>query len=161
MRNYYKKYLLYLTVLFLGACANIVTPSGGAKDILPPVPLKAFPPSWSIDFKENSIKIDFNEYIKITDAASQVVVSPFMKIAPELKLRGKSVVVDFTDTLKPNTTYTVSFGNAISDITENNTLSNYRYVFSTGNIIDSLMLKGSVKNAFTLKPESGLLVMLY
>ena len=156
-----RKYLLYLLFLFLGACANIVTPSGGAKDILPPVPLKAFPPSWSIDFKENSIKIDFNEYIKITDAASQVVVSPFMKIAPELKLRGKSVVVDLMDTLKPNTTYTVSFGNAISDITENNTLSNYRYVFSTGNIIDSLMLKGSVKNAFTLKPESGLLVMLY
>ena len=156
-----KKYLLYLSVLFFGACANMVTPSGGAKDVLPPVPLKAFPPSYSIDFKGKSIKIDFNEYVKITDAASQLVVSPFMKITPELKLRGKSVIVDFTDTLKPNTTYTVSFGNAISDITENNILSNYKYIFSTGNVIDSLMLKGSVKNAFTLKPESGLLVMLY
>jgi uncharacterized protein (DUF2141 family) len=156
-----KKYLLYLPVLFLGACANIVTPSGGKKDILPPIPLKASPPSHSINFNKKSIKIDFNEFVKITDAANQIVVSPFMKKAPELKLRGKSVIVDFTDTLKPNTTYTVSFGNAISDITENNVLSNYRYVFSTGNGIDSLMLKGSVKNAFTLKPESDLLVMLY
>lgn len=161
MRKYYKKYLLYLPVLFLGACANIVTPSGGAKDILPPIPLKAFPPSYSIDFKKNSIRIDFDEFVKITDAANQIVVSPFMKEAPEMKLKGKSVIVDFTDTLKPNTTYTVSFGDAIADITENNVLSNYRYVFSTGNVIDSLMLKGSVKNAFTLKPESGLLVMLY
>jgi len=161
MKNFLQKYWFYIVALFLGACANIVTPSGGAKDVAPPVPLKVFPPSNSINFKENSVKIDFNEFVKITDAANNVVVSPFMKKMPELKQRGKSVIVDFMDTLKPNTTYTVSFGNAISDITENNMLSNYRYVFSTGNVIDSLMLKGSVKNAFTLKPESDILVMLY
>ena len=72
---------------------------------------------------------------------------------PDIKLRRKSIITDIKDTLKPNTTYTISFGNAISDITEGNVLANYRFVFSTGNTIDSLSLNGFVKNAFSLKPE--------
>lgn len=84
-----------------------------------------------------------------------------MKDLPEVKIRRKSVLVEFKDTLKPNTTYAISFGKSISDNTENNVLNNYRFVFSTGNSIDSLVLKGTVINSFSQKPENDAVVMLY
>ncbi|NTW31259.1 MAG: Ig-like domain-containing protein [Bacteroidetes bacterium] len=155
------EYLFCIAALFLGACANIVTPSGGQKDITPPIVLKTTPYNFSKNFAGNSIKIGFNEYVKLTDMANQVMVSPFMKEMPEIKIKGKSIVVNFSDTLKPDNTYSISFGKSISDITENNVLRGYRYFFSTGNTIDSLYLKGIVRNAFTLKPENSVLVMLY
>jgi len=161
MKKELEKYILYLAVLLLASCANIVTPSGGLKDWMPPKALRTNPEMNARNFTGRSVRIEFDEFVKVTDASNQVVVSPFMSETPDIKLKGKSIVVEFLDTLKPNTTYTVSFGTAISDIAENNILSNYRYAFSTGSEFDTLMLKGVVKNAFTLKPENGLFVMLY
>jgi len=155
------KYSVLVIVLFLGACASVVSPTGGPKDVTPPVVLKTIPANFSKEFKGKSVKIDFDEYVKITDANSQLLVSPFMKEIPDLKIKGRSIIMEFRDTLKPNTTYTVSFGKAIADNNEGNILLNYRYVFSTGTEIDTLVKKGIVKNAFTLKPESGICVMLY
>ena len=161
MKKNIHKYSIFILALFLSSCANIVSPTGGPKDVTPPVVLKTFPENFSKEFKEKSVKIDFDEYVKIMDATSQLIVSPFMKVPPVLKIKGKSIVMDFKDTLKPNTTYSVSFGKAIADNNEGNVLLNYRYVFSTGKIIDTLTLKGIVKNAFTLKPEKGIFVFLY
>lgn len=155
------KWLYCLVWLFIGACANIVTPSGGPSDITPPKVLNTIPSNNSKEFRQSNFKIEFDEFIAIKDASTQVVVSPFMKESPDLKVRGKSLVVDFKDTLKPNTTYSISFGKSITDVNAGNILTNYRYTFSTGNSFDSLTLKGIVKNAFTLKPESGVIVMLY
>ena len=159
-KNIYK-YSLFVFALLLSSCANIVAPSGGSKDVTPPVVQKTDPENFSKEFKSKSVKIDFDEYVKIVDATSQVVVSPYMKEPPVFKIKGKSIVMDFKDTLKPNTTYSVSFGKAIADNNEGNVLLNYCYVFSTGKIIDTLTLKGVVKNAFTLKPEKGIFVFLY
>ena len=159
-KNIYK-YSLFVFALLLSSCANIVAPSGGSKDVTPPVVQKTDPENFSKEFKSKSLKIDFDEYVKIVDATSQVVVSPYMKEPPVFKIKGKSIVMDFKDTLKPNTTYSVSFGKAIADNNEGNVLLNYCYVFSTGKIIDTLTLKGVVKNAFTLKPEKGIFVFLY
>jgi len=161
MRVFFQKYWLCIIVLFIEACANIVTPSGGAKDVTPPKVIRSTPELNSKNFNGRYVRIDFDEFVKVTDAASQLIISPFMNEAPELKLRGKYIVMDFKDTLKPNTTYSISFGKSIADINEGNVLANYRYVFSTGNIIDSLTLKGVVKNASSLKTESGVFVMLY
>ncbi len=161
MKKNLQKYWFCLFVMFLEACANVVTPSGGAKDVTPPKVIKSIPELNSKNFKGKSVRIDFDEFVKVTDAASQLMVSPFMKETPEIKLKGKHIVIDFKDTLKSNTTYSVSFGKSIADINEGNVLTNYRYIFSTGNIIDSLTLKGFIKNAFTLKAESGIFVMLY
>jgi uncharacterized protein (DUF2141 family) len=154
-------WLVCFAWLLIGACANIVTPSGGPSDVTAPKVLKTTPLNNSKEFKETSFKIDFDEFVVIKDAATQVVVSPFMKEAPELKVRGKSVIVDFKDTLKPNTTYSIAFGNALTDLNAGNILADYRFTFSTGNTIDSLTLKGIVKNAFTQKAEPGVIVMLY
>ena len=142
-----RKYWVVIVVLLLGACANIVAPTGGPKDTKPPVVVKTTPLNGSKQFAGKSVRIDFNKFVKLNDAATEVVVSPFMKQSPEFKIKGRSIVVNFNDTLKPNTTYSIAFGKAIADINEGNVLLNFRYVFSTGNFIDSLTLKGIVRNA--------------
>lgn len=161
MKYFIKKYYLLLFSLVTGACANIVTPSGGAKDITPPRVTGTSPAAFSKEFKEKSFRLDFDEFVKVTDASSQIMVSPFMKEAPEIKLKGKAIIVELKDTLKAETTYSVGFGKSIADVNEGNVLLNYSYVFSTGSAIDSLTLKGAVKNSFTLKPEAGIIVALY
>ena len=147
--------------MLIGACANIVTPSGGPVDKTPPKVLKTIPENNSKNFTGKNIRIQLDKFIKLTDVGNQLLITPFMKDLPEVKIRRKSVLVEFKDTLKPNTTYAISFGKSISDNTENNVLNNYRFVFSTGNSIDSLVLKGTVINSFSQKPENDAVVMLY
>ncbi|MCX6280997.1 MAG: Ig-like domain-containing protein [Bacteroidetes bacterium] len=147
--------------LLLSACANIVAPTGGPKDITPPKVLKFDPPIYSTNFTGNNIRIDFNEFIAIKNQAAEVNVSPPLKTLPDLRLRGKSLIVKLEDTLAPNTTYSIDFGKAISDITESNPLSGFSYVFSTGPYIDSLSLQGMVVNAFDLNPQKDLCALLY
>lgn len=155
--NYFISFIMFFAV----SCANIVAPTGGTKDSSPPKVTITNPENHRTGFSERSIAITFDEFIKLTDAYSQVVVSPYLKNQPDLKIRGKSLIIKFSDTLKENTTYSISFGNAISDITESNILKGYDFAFSTGKDFDSLEIKGAVINAYTLKPESGVYVMLY
>lgn len=145
----------------LWRCANPVAPEGGPKDTKPPKALNFDPPNFSTNFKDNSIKIDFDEFIVIKNQAAEVNVSPPLKTIPDLRLRGKSLVVKLDDTLTANTTYSIDFGKSISDITENNALIGFSYVFSTGPYIDSLSLQGKVINAFDLSPQKDLFALLY
>jgi hypothetical protein len=161
MKKLIRKYWLYIIALCLGSCANIVTPGGGPKDDTAPKVLSTIPANNSLHFAGNSVRINFDEFVKLSNAATEVVVSPFMKESPEIKVKGRAIVVNFIDTLKSATTYTISFGKSITDNNEGNVLLNYRYAFSTGDMIDTLVLVGAVKNALTLKSESGVLVMLY
>jgi hypothetical protein len=161
MKKYFYLCCMIGGLLFLSRCANPVSPTGGPKDIKPPQVLNCFPPNYSIHFKEDKIKIEFDEFIQIKDASKQVVISPPMLNNTDNKLRGKSLIVQFEDSLKLNTTYSINFGEAISDLAENNVLSNFTYVFSTGSYIDSLSYKGKIIDAFNLVPQKDVLVMLY
>ena len=143
------------------SCANIVSPTGGPKDITPPVILKSNPANFSYSVNPKLIKIDFDEFIVLKDIASQVIISPFVKNSPEIKTKGKSIIIDIKDTLKPDFTYSITFGNSITDNNEGNILKNYRYVFSTGNAIDTLVVKGIIKNALSLKAEKNIYCFLY
>jgi len=164
---FYKKpfHLLHtsILVLSLGACAQIGSPGGGRRDVTPPKVVRYIPDSASTNIKPKSIFIVFDEYITLKGMESQLVISPPLEKAPDIKVKDKGVLITFSreDTLKPNTTYVFSFGNAIQDINENNPKDNFKYVFSTGSFIDSLVVKGRVQTAFDHKTEKGLLVMLY
>jgi uncharacterized protein (DUF2141 family) len=148
-------------ILLLTTCARVITPNGGAKDTSPPRAVKYMPDSAAIQVSGKRIVIRFNEYIVLNGITEQLLVSPPLTIPPEVTIRSKDLVIDIRDTLRPNTTYTVSFGNAIRDITENNIADNFKYVFSTGSTIDSLHIQGRVTNAATLNPEKAVLVFLY
>jgi hypothetical protein len=148
-------------VFILMECANPVSPVGGPEDVKPPGFVKAEPPMYTLNFDADRIRIYFDEFIVFKDLNQQVIISPPMDKKPEFKLKGKSVVIDFEEELKPNTTYNIFFGSAIVDLTENNPATNFQYVFSTGDVLDSLTLKGNVVDALTLEPLPNLNVMLY
>ena len=138
-------------------------PGGGKKDITPPRVVKYLPDSAQTNFNSKGIELIFSEYIQLKDLNSQLIISPPLKTTPDITVKNKSVNIVFgkAETLKPNTTYSISFGNSIQDITENNPIENFRYIFSTGSYIDSLSLKGKVENAYNHSTEKSILVMLY
>ena len=159
--NLKKSIALIFIALIIFSCAQIVPLTGGEKDIEAPKELESSPQNGSTLFSDETITIQFDEYIKLTNVSSQLIVSPLMETAPEILVKGKKLVIKLKSELAPNTTYSLNFGNAISDITENNVFPNYKYVFSTGDFIDSLSYSGTVINSFDLTPKENIYVLLY
>ncbi len=161
----YQPQLLLIIVLFsFYTCARVGRPTGGEKDIIPPITISASPDFESLNFKGNKIKINFNEYIKFDDLNNQLVISPPLNQIPDITPLGfpsKQITIKIKDTLKPNTTYTFNFGNAITDNSEGNPLKQFKYLFSTGNYLDSAKVSGKVKDAFLSKSPSNVSVVLY
>ncbi len=150
--------------LTLASCANRGTPTGGEKDILPPKITASHPENFSTNFKGDEITIQFNEYVQIKNLQKQLIVSPPMDNAPVVTPASgasKTITIKIKDTLDPNTTYAFNFGESIVDYNEGNPYPYYRYVFSTGNTIDSLSVKGYVEDALKQEPETFISVMLY
>jgi hypothetical protein len=157
-----QKLLLYICILLISArCAQITPLTGGKKDVDPPKVLESNPPNASLNFTTTVIDIRFDEYIVLKDVANQLIITPQTKELPEVEANGKKLRIKFNEALLPNTTYKLAFGNSITDLRESNILPDYQYVFSTGNVLDSMTLGGQVVNAFDKKPEANLLVGLY
>ena len=152
---------IVLILLSVFGCARIVAPTGGPKDVTPPRVVKCYPPNFSANFKGNQFAVTFDEYFQLNNFNQELLISPPMEDIPSYKIKKKTLIVKFKDPLKPNTTYTVNFGQSIKDLTEGNILNNFSYVFSTGKYVDSLSLRGQVLSALEHKPEKGITVMLY
>lgn len=157
--------ILAITIgLILANCANKGSPQGGDKDVDPPVIVSTSPKNYSTNFKGNEIKIYFNEFVKIKNLSKQLIISPPMKLQPEITPLGsasKYITIRIFDTLQPNTTYAFNFGNSIQDNNEGNPYPYYKYVLSTGNYIDSLSVKGQIVDATKRNPKTFVSVMLY
>ncbi|MBP5409168.1 MAG: Ig-like domain-containing protein [Prevotella sp.] len=136
-------------------------PDGGWYDDDPPRILGSTPEDQATNVTTKKITIQFDEYIKLADVTQKVIVSPPQLEMPEIKGAGKKIVVELKDTLKPNTTYTIDFSDAISDNNEGNPLGNYTFTFSTGEQIDTCEVAGNVLDASNLEPVKGILVGLY
>jgi uncharacterized protein (DUF2141 family) len=150
----------FLCVLSTG-CAQIGMPIGGPRDSTAPVLLNATPPNNTIHFTGKQIVLTFDEYVHLQDLQKNLLVAPEPKMIPNINSKLKTVIIKIRDTLQPNTTYSLQFGDAIQDINENNPYHDFTYVFSTGSYIDSLTLNGNVIIAQTGKPDSTLIAMLY
>lgn len=144
----------------LMSCANIVPPSGGPRDSIPPYRIKSTPADSAINAAPKEISIQFNEYINTTNLQENVVVSPSMKTNPLIESVLNKIRISIKDTLTPNTTYSIQFGNAIRDVNEGNIAQDYTFVFSTGNYLDSGKIQGTVMLAETGKVDSSLIVVL-
>ncbi|WP_139000837.1 Ig-like domain-containing protein [Hyunsoonleella aestuarii] len=165
MRKILSNFILaFIIGLIFINCANRGTPEGGPKDETPPEIVKSEPENYSINFNGNEIKITFNEFVKLKDIQKQLIISPPMVTQPEIKPIGsasREITIKIYDTLQPNTTYAFNFGNSIQDNNEGNPFSYYRYVFSTGDYIDSLKVKGNIVDAIKREPETFVSVALY
>ena len=153
------KYFVVFLAMFYG-CASMQNPQGGPKDTEAPKLVKAEPKDLTTNFKAEKINLDFNEFIKLTNEFKEFSISPEMEKPPVLKAKLRRLTIDLKDSLEKNTTYTLNFGKAITDITEGNALKNFTYVFSTGPTLDSLSLSGNVKNAITGQPEMDAVVFI-
>jgi uncharacterized protein (DUF2141 family) len=153
--------MIILLGMIVTQCAKQSSPTGGPQDNDPPVFLEAEPANRSVFFVADKAIITFNEFIQLKDPSKEIFMSPPMRTKPDFKTQGKKVIIQFNEELKPNTTYTVNFGNAITDYTEGNPLVNFEYVFATGAHLDSLSIPGKVVNALSLQPEKDILVMVY
>ena len=143
------------------ACASIGRPEGGPRDEDPPLFVRSTPQVGAVNFTGNKLLIEFDENIQIKDIMDKVVVSPAQKTNPSITTLGKKLSVEFRDTMMANTTYTVDFSDAISDLNENNPLEGFAVDFSTGDVVDSLCISGMVFEARNLEPAQGMLVGVY
>lgn len=152
---------MLLAAFLLGSCARMGQPDGGWYDETPPRILGATPADKGTNVKSQKVSIFFDEFIQIENATEKVVVSPPQLETPEIVASGKRIRIELLDSLKPNTTYTIDFSDAITDNNEDNPLGNYTYSFSTGDAIDTLEVSGKVLQAKDLEPVKGILVGLY
>lgn len=159
-----KFWVLILVVLVTLSCARRGRPEGGPIDEDKPIMVKGEPDYGTINFDEDEIKIYFDEFIKLKDISRQLVISPPLKYPPIIVPQGtasKFISIKILDTLKENTTYTFNFGQSISDNSEGNVLANFKFVVSTGDYIDSLFVRGKVKDAIEFKRPEDVVFMLY
>ena len=150
-----------LKIVVLSGCANIIPPTGGDRDSLPPILVHADPANATKQFKAKSITFTFDEYVELQAVQENLIVSPIPELMPVVNSKLKTVTVKILDTLEPNTTYAYNFGKSIKDINEGNVLNGFNYVFSTGTVIDTMELTGKVLLAETGSPDSTLIVMLH
>lgn len=150
-----------LSVLLLQRCANVVAPTGGPKDELPPVVVGTTPENHSVNFNSKRIDITFDEYITLENAKQKVIFSPLLDEKADIKLKDQTVVIKINETLKTNTTYTINFGDAIKDLHEGNVFQDYVFSFSTGEVLDTLSIAGRLLSADEKKPIEDAFVTLY
>ncbi|MRX39533.1 hypothetical protein GJU43_09615 [Flavobacterium sp. LC2016-23] len=157
------KYISFLLVLSMISCAKRGSITGGLKDTLAPVLISSSPKNLSTDFKGNEITLTFDEYIKLKNINKQLIISPPMKYEPLITPTNVSrfITIRLRDTLQPNTTYSLNFGQGITDNNEGNAYNQFKYVFSTGSYIDSLTLNGKIKDAYEKNVDNFVSVMLY
>ena len=150
-----------LAAFLLAACASIGRPKGGPIDEEPPVFVGSKPAPQSLNIDRGRLAIEFNENVQVKDAMTKVTVSPAQITPPRITAVGRRINVELRDTLIPNTTYTIDFGDAISDLNESNEIDGFSIAFSTGPDIDTLCISGMVFKASNLEPAQGMIVGVY
>lgn len=161
MKSVLKNFVIFISALSLCRCANVVTPNGGPKDNVPPVVVETSPLNNSTCFNGKSISITFDEYITLNNPSDNILISPPLATKPDFQINRKTLIIKIKEPLKEETTYSINFGEAIKDLHEGNVFKGIDYVFSTGSLIDTLVLSGDVVSASSLKPCANFVVALY
>ncbi len=155
--------ILIILFLIVASCAKVSSPTGGPEDIKPPEVLSIFPENESVNFEGRSFEITFDEYFILDNVDQVLMISPPLNEKPEIKTRGKKLIVelDEDEELVDNMTYSFNFLDCIKDLNENNPLENFKYVFSTGDVIDSLSITGYIYDAFNIEAGEEILVLMH
>ncbi len=153
--------IITINLISGSGCANVIPPQGGPRDSLPPQLQKASPGDSTRNFTGNKIVFTFDEFVDLQSVQENLTVSPLPKINPSVDFKLNTVTIKIKDTLEPNTTYSLNFGDAIKDYNEGNVLKKFTYTFSTGPYIDSLEINGKLILAETGKTDSTLIIMLH
>lgn len=161
VRSFSRLGVLVICVALCARCARIMAPEGGPKDETPPKLLRAKPEPFAVNFSDKEVRLYFDEMVSSKEFQKAAQVSPPLKHPVTPVDKGKSVLLKFKDTLRANTTYRVDLSGAIADLSEGNKAANCVYVFSTGPQIDSGLIVGTARDAFTHNPVEKSSVQLY
>jgi uncharacterized protein (DUF2141 family) len=154
---------IYLLLGICGfyACASRGTPSGGERDFTPPEMVGSKPVRSATNFDGKRIELLFDEYISIQKPGEKVIITPPQLKNPIIKAIGRKITVELKDSLLPNTTYTFDFTDGIVDNNEQNPIDGFSFAFSTGEVIDSMIISGILLNAENLEPMPNIMVGLH
>jgi hypothetical protein len=140
----------------------VIPPTGGTKDTKVPIVKKMIPAIGATNFKGGVILIEFNEEITVDPNPNNILISPNIEGKILFKDKKKKYLeLTVPNTLKENTTYSISLNNVVKDITEGNTIKDITYAFSTGPLLDSLTLTGKIINIETKQPIKEAMIGLY
>jgi len=137
----------------LGGCAKMGMMSGGTKDTTPPAVVSSKPKNYSNNFNSQKIEIVFSEFIQLKNVNQELIISPPLPKKPTVRVKNKTLMIELNNELREKTTYTLNFGKAVADNNEGNPLTNFEFVFSTGEFLDSLSVQGILVSAFNLRPS--------
>ena len=161
MKYFFKVLFLFFGIILWVSCGQKGLPTGGPKDTVPPKIVSSTPGNYQTNFNQTEWKFKFDEYVQLKNFAKNFIISPPVAKFPEFKLVGKTLILNFNEPFKENTTYNVFFGEGIADFNEGNVLDSNHFVFSTGMVLDSLEFTGKIIDAYTLIPEKEMIVGLY
>lgn len=148
---------IILSFLFV-KCANQLPPGGGPIDTTPPKIAEVNPSDGTIQYKENFFEITFSEYVEKRSVQNAIFISPSIQKGFEYDWSGKTLTVYFKDSLKKNTTYTITVGTDARDINNGNRMAEpYTFAFSTGNKIDKGKIDGKVYD----NSPTGVMIFAY
>ena len=150
-----------LAIMICIRCASITTPTGGPKDKIPPHLLASIPKPNQTNFKGKSVELSFDETVKLNSPKEEIIISPSPGAEIEIKNKGTKVTITPKAGWKDTTTYSISFREGIQDITESNSPPNLKLAFSTGALIDSLRLSGTVHDILDGTPHEKITVAIY
>ncbi|RHJ94103.1 Ig-like domain-containing protein [Parabacteroides bouchesdurhonensis] len=161
IKNSFKLFAGLFLLVIIYSCANMASPTGGPYDEMPPKFVSSTPVPNQTNFKGKKVEILFDELIQIDKPSENVIITPPQMELPIVRASGRKAVVELLDSLKPNTTYTIDFTNSIADNNEKNVFENFSFAFSTGDIIDTLEIAGTLLNAENLEPMPGITIGLH
>jgi len=137
-------FVVVLTLLVY-SCANQLPPGGGDIDRIPPEIISVYPSDQTINFIDRYIEIEFSEYVNKRSVQESIFISPNIPQRLEYDWSGRYLEIILPDSLRENTTYTVTIGTDVEDINNRNKMAKaFTFAFSTGDKIDVGTITGTV-----------------
>lgn len=159
--NFIFPILIIIINIYILSCANQVSPQGGPRDTIPPLIIASIPKNKSINYIDKTFKFEFNEKINTDELTSKLIITPRIENKFKVYTNKNIMVLTFEKNFKDTTTFTLNFADGVGDITENNPVKNFTFAFSTGPTIDSIYLKGNVKNLYNNENQKDILIALF
>jgi uncharacterized protein (DUF2141 family) len=156
-----RKVLHLLLGCLLASCANQTTPTGGPKDDKAPKLLNSNPSNNSKNFDRTILEFEFDEDIQTNNPNEEILITPTVGKKTKFMVKRNKLVITPELPWKENTTYNINFREGVQDITERNRPENLQVAFSTGPEIDSLYIKGTLREALKETIPENITVALY
>ncbi|MBT8396102.1 MAG: Ig-like domain-containing protein, partial [Gemmatimonadetes bacterium] len=148
--------------ILVAACARPVGPSGGPRDVIPPMIASTWPDTFAtIEPTRDPVKIVFSERISERPTEGRmnnaVLVSPFTG-EQRVKHTRSGLEIDVIGGFQPNLVYRIRVLPTLKDLFNNTLEGPFELVFSTGPAFETNVVAGIVKERITGEASEGVRV---